>query len=147
MPSTASLATRCYQAALYLYPPAFRREFLREMVRVFDEVRHDAQDSSPGGGRWSFWARMIADLARTIALQWMRTGWPVIGALSVLYPLTAVSALARFWRRTSFVLPSGNADADVTALVLLVAIVLVVIAATIVLTLWFTRPLLYRRRT
>ena len=141
MPSTASLATRCYQAALYLYPPAFRREFSREMVLVFDEVRRDARDSSPGGDRWSFWARMIADLARTIALQWMRTGWPVIGALSVLYPL------ARFWRRTSFVLPSGNADADVSALVLLVAIVLVVIAATIVLTLWFTRPLLYRRRT
>jgi hypothetical protein len=147
MRPTASLDTRFYQAAVYLYPPAFRREFSREMVRVFGEVRHETQVAHPESGLWTFWALMSADLARTVVLQWLRTGWPFIVVVSTLYPLTAASALASLWRRNSFVLPSGSADADLIALVLLVAIVLVVIAATIVLTLWFTRPLLYRRRT
>jgi len=131
---------------VYLYPPAFRREFSREMVRVFREVRHETQVANPESGLWTFWALMSADLARTVVLQWLRTGWPFIVVVSTLYPLTAASALASFWRRSSFVLPSGSADADLVALVLLVAIVLLVIATTIVLTLWFTRPLLYRRR-
>jgi hypothetical protein len=43
MESTASLDARCYQAALYLCPPAFRREFSQEIVRVFHEARHDTQ--------------------------------------------------------------------------------------------------------
>ena len=87
---------------------------------------------------------MSADLARTIVRQWLRTGWPFIVAASILYPLASASALASLWRRTPFVLPRGTADADVMVLALLAAIVLVVIAATIILTLWFTRPLLHR---
>jgi hypothetical protein len=148
MRPTASLDTRFYQAALYLYPPAFRREFSQEIVRVFNEARHETQVASPGGGLWAFRARMSADLASTIVLQWLRTGWPFIVVMSMLYPLMAVSALASLWRRTPFVfvLPRGTADADVIALELLAAIVLVVIATTIIVTLWFTRPLLNRRR-
>jgi hypothetical protein len=147
MRPTASLDTRFYQAALYLYPPAFRREFSREIVRVFIEARHETQVASPGGGLWVFRARMTADLASTVVRQWLRTGWPFIVLISMLYPLIAASALASLWRRAPFVLPRGTADQDVIVLALLAAIVLVVIATTIILTLWFTRPLLYRRRT
>lgn len=135
-----SLDTRLYHAALYLYPPAFRQEF-----RVFNEARYETQASSRGGGLWAFRAGMSADLACTIVRQWLRTGWPFIVAASILYPLAAASALASLWRRTPFVLPRGTADADVMVLALLAAIVLVVIATTIILTLWFTRPLLHRR--
>jgi hypothetical protein len=147
MPPSASLDTRCYQAALYLYPPAFRREFSDEIVRVFNEARHDSQLSAPAGGLWAFRALMIADLVSAIVRQWLRTGTPFIAAISVLYSLAAASAVAAIWRRTRFVLPHGSADADVMALELLTAIVLVVIATTIILTLWFMRPSLYRGRT
>ena len=146
MRTTASLDSRFYQAALYLYPPAFRREFSREIVLVFNEARHETQIASPRGGLWAFRVRMSADLAKTIVLQWVRTGWPFIGVISMLYPLIAASALASLGRRTPFVFPGGTPDADVIVLVLLAAIVLVVIATTIIVTLWFTRPLLYRRR-
>jgi hypothetical protein len=141
-----SLDARLYRAALYLYPPAFRRDFGAEMVRVFDEARQETLLSGPGGGLWRFRARMSADLASAIVRQWLKTGWPVVGALSLLYSLTAASALASLWRRLPFVLPRGTADADILMLELLAAIVLLLVATTIILTLWFTRPLLYRRR-
>jgi hypothetical protein len=140
----ASLDTRCYQAALYLYPPAFRREYSEEIVRVFDEARHETQLAHPSGGLWAFRARMSADLAIAIVGQWLRSGWPSIVVISMLYPLMAATAAASLWRRVPFVLSPGTSDADVIALELLAAVVLVVIATTIILTLWFTRPL-YRR--
>jgi len=147
MKPTASLDTRCYQAALYLCPPAFRREFSPEIVRVFHEARHDTQLASPGAGLCAFWVRMIADLALTVVRQWLRTAWPFIVVISTLYPLMAASAIAKFWRRVPAVRPRATPDADVIVLALLTAVVIVVIAATIIFTLWFMRPLLYRRRT
>jgi hypothetical protein len=142
------LDTRAYQAAQYLYPPAFRREYSQEIVRVFNEARHEQVASR--GALWAFRARMSADLASTIVWQWIGTGWPlvmVISMMSMLYPLVAASALVSLERSGPAVLSIENPDADVIALTLLAAIVLVVIATTIILTLWFTRPLLYRRRT
>jgi hypothetical protein len=148
MRSTAPLDTRLYRAALHLYPPAFRRDFSQEIVRVFDEAREETLLTRPEDGLWGFRARMIADLARTIVRQWLRTVSPYIAVLSILYPLTAASALSSLWSRLTFVLPrdTADADADVLMLELLAAIVLLVVATTIILTLWFTRPLLYRRR-
>ena len=146
MRPTASLDTRLYRAALQLYPPVFRRDFSREIVRVFDEARQEMLLTRPEDGLWAFRARMIVDLARTIVGQWLRTGWPYIAVLSILYPLTAASALSSLWRRWSIVLPRGTADADILMLELLAAVVLLIVATTIILTLWFTRPLLYRRR-
>jgi len=146
MRPTPSLDTRLYRAALHLYPPAFRRDFSREIVRVFDEARQEMLRTRPQDGLWAFRARMIVDLARTIVGQWLRTGWPYIAVLSILYPLTAASALSSLWRRWPIVLPRGTADADILMLELLAAVVLLIVATTIILTLWFTRPLLYRRR-
>ena len=147
MEPTAPLDTRCYQAALYLCPPAFRREFSQEIVRVFHEARYDTQLANPRGGLCAFWARMIKDLAVTIVRQWLRTAWPLIVVISTVCPLMAASAIATFWRRMPAVVPRATPDADVILLVLLAAVVILVIAATIIFTLWFTRPLLYRRRT
>lgn len=142
----ASLDARLYRAAQYLYPPAFRREFSEEIVRVFDESRLDTETTGDGRALWLFRARMSADLADAIVRQWLRSGWPAFAAAALLYSLTMVSALASLWRRAPFALPRAITDADAIALTLLAAIVLVIIATTIILTLWFTRPLLYRRR-
>jgi hypothetical protein len=142
----ASLDARCYHAALFLCPPAFRREFSREILLVFDEARQEARLAAGGSGLWPFRARMSADLAITIARQWLRTGWPIVAPLAILYPFAASSALASLWKLIPFRIPSGTPDADVLMLELLAAVVLLIVAATIILTLWFTRPLLYRRR-
>ena len=141
-----SVDVRLYRAAQYLYPPAFRREFSEEIVRLFDETYADARIAGGRAGLWAFRARMSADLAGTIACQWLRTGWPIVAAASLLYPVMTLSALVMLWQRAPFVLPRVTSEADVVALTVLTAIVLLVIAATIILTLWFTRPLLYRRR-
>jgi len=144
MGPASSLDTRLYRAALSLYPPAFRREFSPDMVRDFDEARHEAQVTDQGCGLWTFRAQMITDLASTVVWQWLRTGLPFIVVLAVTGPLIAASALASLWRPVSIVLPRETADADMIVLELLVAVVLFVIAATIIFTLWFTRPI--RRR-
>jgi hypothetical protein len=73
--------------------------------------------------------------------------WPFIVVISILYPLVVASAVSSLWRPTPFVLSRGTSEADVIVLALLAGVLLVVIAATIILTLWFTRPLLYRRHT
>jgi hypothetical protein len=142
----ASLDARCYRAALFLCPPSFRQEFSEEILRVFEEARQEARLAARGSGLWAFRAGMSADLASTIVRQWLRTGWPIMAPLAMLYPLAASSALATLWRRIPFHIPRGAADSDVLMLELLAAVVLLIVAATIILTLWFTRPLLYRHR-
>jgi hypothetical protein len=135
-----------YQAALYLAPPAFRREFSGEILRVFDEARLEACAAGANAGLWVFRARMVVDLVRAMGGQWLRTGWPWIAAASIMSPLVMASAVASVWQRIPLVLPrDGNVD-DQTLLAMLAAVVLLIVAATIILTLWFTRPLLYRRR-
>jgi hypothetical protein len=146
MQPPASLDSRLYHAALFLYPPAFRREFSSEMILDFNEARDETQQAGDGRGLWAFRADISADLVSTVVLQWMRTGWPVIVLLSMIVPLTAASALATLWKRTHIVLPHGSPDADVITLVLMVVVVLLVIAATIIFNHWFTRPLLNRHR-
>jgi hypothetical protein len=148
MRSTASFDTRIYQAALYLYPPSFRREFSPEMVRDFDEARHDPDLVGRARGLWKFRVHMMADLARAVMLQWLRTGWPVIAVVSVICPVAAVSALANVWPRELFAVPDGIArhDADLLALQVLATILLLVIAATIMVTQVLMRSLARRRR-
>lgn len=140
------LDIRIYRAAMWLYPPAFRREFSPQMVHDFENARQDPEITGSAHGLWALRARMIVDLARTVVLQWFRSGWPVILGVSMVGPLLAVAALASLWRRAHFVLPTGTPDADVIALVLLAATLVIVIAATIILTLWFAHPLTRRHR-
>ena len=114
---------------------------------MYDEARQEARLAAPQYGLWSFRARMAADLAGTIVRQWLRTGWPIIAMLAILYPLTAASAIVSIGKRLFRVLPHASAAVDdILMLELLAAVVLLIVAATIILTLWFTRPLLYRHR-
>lgn len=149
MRSTLSLDSRLYRAALYLYPPSFRREFSAEMVRDFDEARHDPELAGRARRLWKFRAHMIADLACAVVLQWLRTGWPIIAVAAVACPVAAVSALANVWPRQLFAIPMGigTHDADVLALEVLVTIVILLVASTIMVTLVLMRSLLRRRRS
>jgi hypothetical protein len=146
--SIPSPDAKLYQAALYLYPPSFRREFGLEMMRDFEEARQEVCAGGPPRGLWALRATMSRDLARSVVLQWIRTGLPMIALLSMTATLGAFAGLARLWNGASIDIPETS-NSDLLGLELLAAVVLLIIVATIVFTSWFARErarLLPRRR-
>jgi hypothetical protein len=87
------MVSKVYRAALYLYPATFRREFSTEMTR---DVHEAMQEVGHGRDRLMLWAGIGADFARTIVVQWLRTGLPVLllssaaGALAFAHRLRRV---------------------------------------------------------
>jgi predicted lysophospholipase L1 biosynthesis ABC-type transport system permease subunit len=137
--------SQLYRAALFLYPPAFRREFSREMARDFEE----ATDETGRAGRrhlLSLWGRIGADLARTVVIQWLRTGLPILLLCSTLGAVVAASVAANVLPRQPFTVPATAHDRDVMTLILLTIVVLLVVVATILFTFWFSRPMFRRHR-
>jgi hypothetical protein len=115
------------------------------MIRDFGEAREEA---SAAGGRalWRLRLLMSVDLLRTVGTQWTRTGWPVIGLVSLTAALTLAGALATLGRHTAFVIPPEVANAETIGVLLLATISVFLIAMTIALTLWAARPVRRRRR-
>jgi hypothetical protein len=144
MPRLNGLGARLYYAALFLCPPAFRREFATEMVRDVDDA---AQDVGRDGGAalCLLWIGIVADLARTIVVQWLRSGWPVLAACSVAAAIAATRVAANMLLHEPLPVPASAHDRDLLTLMLLTGTVLLVIAATIVFTFWFCRPVARRR--
>jgi hypothetical protein len=146
VPRTLYGVAALYGAAVRLYPPDFRREFASEMSRDFSQATQEAW----GDGAWrslaGLWTHMGTDLARTLIVQWLRSGWPAITLIPVAFATAGVGAAARILALPPVALPAGQPDRDEAALLLLVTIVLLIVMATIILTLWFTRPLRYRTR-
>lgn len=142
-----TLARRIYGAALYLYPPAFRREFGPEMLRDFDEAL--AERWGRRGRRSLFLTHIGTDLARSAAWQWLRSGLPAIAVLSAGATLLSIAMMSHVWpRQTSeMVLPSSPADRELLGLLILAILAILLIATTIVLTIWAT-PIrrVHRRR-
>jgi hypothetical protein len=132
-----SVERSLYQLGIACCPPAFRREYGTEMLRDFDAARRDSTSDGEPTGLWTWRVAVSLDLARTIATQWMRSGWPVFVALSMLAPLLLVGGLANLLQHTSFQLPTNTPDAESIGLVLMATVVLVVIATTILFTAWF----------
>jgi predicted lysophospholipase L1 biosynthesis ABC-type transport system permease subunit len=137
---------KVYRAALYLYPAAFRREFSSEMTRDFHEATHEAARAGRRRDLLALWAGIGADLARTIVVQWLRTGLPVLLLCSTAAALAAASVAANVLPRAPFDVPSTAHDRDVMTLILLTCVVLLVVAATILFTFWFSRPMFRRHR-
>jgi hypothetical protein len=145
--SHPSIDARLYHASLYLYPPEFRREFSREILRVFNEARADVLGEEGRAGLWTFRAAIVADAFATLVRLWLRTGWPLIALAATLGPAAGVGFVIGLWRLAAFSpLRNSISHDDVVLLALLTGTVLIVLAGTIILTLWFTRPLLYRHR-
>jgi hypothetical protein len=145
MPSASlkSLEGRLYRAALSLLPPAFRREHGAEMARDFDQARQEAASAS---ALWLLRACIAIDLVRTLAVQWARTGLPIIAAASLLLTLVLAEALAVVARRASIRMPAGFAHEDELVVLFMAQISVVLIALTILLSLWVGRLTRLRRR-
>jgi len=137
--SRTSVDARIYRAALRLFPAAFQRDFADDMLRDFEDGLDEARRCGRASARWFFRGRLLADFARTLGLQWLRTGWPIVGVLAMAITLASTAALATVWRRMVILLPSGTADQDVIALEMLTVVVFLFIVATILLTMWSGR--------
>ena len=145
-PPLAHRGARLYYAALFLCPPAFRREFAAEMARDVDEALAELESEPAERDLPFLWTDLGADLARTIARQWMRTGLPLLLPCSGLAAIAASSLAARTLAHEPLVAPVTAADRDLMTLIVLTGVVLVVIVSTILFTFWFSRPLLRRQR-
>jgi hypothetical protein len=139
---TYSLDERLYRVALSLCPAGFRVEHGDELARDFDEARGEAL-ADGDRGLWSFRLLMAADLARTVTVQWFRTGIPVTALASAVLALTLAAGLASVARRATFPMPSDPADAEILGVLLLAVTSVVIIAMTASISLWVNRP---RRR-
>ena len=140
-----TLDGRLYRAALSLYPAVFRHDHADEMARDFDEARHEA---AADGGRalWLLRCLMAIDLVRTLAVQWVRTGLPVIALASVVAPLAIAEGLATVARRATVQIPNGLEDEEAVIVIFLAVIAVVLIEMTILLSLWVGRLTQPRRR-
>jgi hypothetical protein len=145
-PRLQSIGARVYQAALFLCPPAFRREFASEMARDVDEQAEDARRSGGAGARLGLWTRLGADLASTVVVQWLRTGAPVLAIGSVAGAIAATRVAASMLPHEPLPVPANAHDRDLMTLMLLTGTVLLIIVATIVFTFWFSRRIPQRRR-
>ena len=140
------IANTVYRAALYLYPGAFRREFSTEMTRDFHEATLEARRAGRRRDLLTLWAGIGADLARTIVVEWLRTGMPVLLLCSTAAALAAAGVAANVLPHAPFDVPVTAQDRDVMTLILLTCAVLLIIVATILFTFWFSRPMFRRQR-
>jgi hypothetical protein len=87
-------APRLYRAALWLYPPSFRREFSADLHQAFRDLHRDR-------GALTTTRRSIADLTLSIPTQHMealmaRTSAPVVTLTSAAVLLAAIAAAVTF---------------------------------------------------
>jgi hypothetical protein len=146
MPRIKHRGARLYHAMLFMCPPAFRREFASEMAQDVDAALDELPLDVNRTARLAFWTQIGADLARTIARQWLRTGLPILLPCSAIGATAALSLAARMPGHHPLMVPVSAADRDLMTLILLTGVVLVVIVSTIFFTFWFSRPLLRRHR-
>jgi len=142
--SISSVESRVYRAALSLCPAGFRRDHGDEMARDFDEARQEAADST--AALWLVRACMSIDLVRTFAVQWVRTKVPVIAAVSAVIALAIAEVLAAIARRASVRMPVGIEHEDAVVVLFMAEILVVLIAMTILISLWVGRLTRPRRR-
>jgi len=138
-----AVPVRAFACALYVLPPAFRREFGAEMTADFTESLHDIDVR---GATLALWLRAFGDLCVSAPRLWIDTGLPLIAAAAAAWALVVATAAARL-PPAAIPLPDQGDDRDLRLLILLVAVVLVVIANTLIVSLWFLRPILTRHRT
>src|SRR5688500_12245532 len=127
--TTFSIDGRLYRAALSLCPAGFRHEHGDEMVRDFDEARGEAV-ASGDRALWILWFLMSVDLVRTLAVQWVRTGFPAIALAATLVPLALAEGLATVARRAEIRMPAEVAQDEVLGVLLLAVICVLLIAMT-----------------
>ena len=90
----AGFANRVLAVVLRAYPVSFRAHYARELLVTL----HDQRRALPKSDRWSvarFWARTLADLLRSAAVERIASSRGVLrGALGLLLLLCAIGNVA-----------------------------------------------------
>jgi hypothetical protein len=143
--SAMPFEARLYRAALRLCPPEFRREHGDEMAADFDEARVEVS-ASGASALWTLRVVMGVDVGRTIMVQWLRTGLPVIGIVAGSCSLLLAAGVASVARRVTMRIRADVGTSEMVGLVLLIAVAVMVIVTTIVFNLCMYRPRRIGRR-
>ena len=124
------MGTIAYRAAVRLYPADFRRQFEAEMLRDFAEATSEAVGC---GDRHvvALWGRVTLDFFKSLLLQWIRTGLPLVALIAAVCSFSGVALAANLLAGRTWAVAVG---------------LLMIVIATICLTQWFTRSLIERRR-
>ena len=145
MPPLPAAALHIYRALVYLYPPAFRREFASEMTCDF----HDATCDAWRDGRWlavvPLWIHIGHDLASTVAAQWFRHGSSVVTLLSVLGMTMCGIAITRLAGRPRRAIALSPADEAEMVMLFLATMVILLAAAVVTFTVCFQLLVLRRK--
>jgi hypothetical protein len=145
--SPLSTAVHVYQVLLHCYPPSFRREFGAEMVCDFDDASRDAWTAGGWSTVGALWLVVCVDFVRTVAMQWIRTGWPVLVGISLAVSLSCCALLAQqLVPRTNLSLPRTRSEEEMLLILLAGVVVFVLIAVTIVVTAAFWALVVRRTR-
>lgn len=139
------LDARLYRLALRLCPGDFRRDHGDEMACDFEDARREAA-ASGATAVWAFRLLVGADLARTLVVQWLRTGLPAIGCAALLFTLLLANAVATAARFVTARMRVDRLPSDAVGVVLLSVVAVMVIVATIVFNHWVHRPRRIGRR-
>ena len=142
-----AVATYIYQACLLLYPRTFRLEFGDEMVTDFDEATSDAWQHRRWPGVLALWTLVCVDFARTVAIQWLKTGLPALIALSAIWSTMIATLIAQqFVPRAQILAAPRNPDEEVSILLVGMGVLIWLIAAVIAVTGWFWTLVIRRKR-
>ena len=132
--------THLYRALLLLYPKAFREKFGDEMACDFEEATSEAWAARGWIGVLTLVALVAADLMRTAVSQWLRTGWPAAlalsGTLTAAYSVLIAHQVPH-GTDVSRLLPARTADEEMRVMMFGAVVVVLLIAATILITAWF----------
>lgn len=147
MARAPAFLSRAYRIALHLYPARFRAEFGAELEQDFEDAAGEAWQSSRRRDPLLFVARIGRDLAKTVVVQWARTGFPVLVCISMSVAAIAATAAVKITTAPAWTPAVRPEDEEFVTLMLLIGTVLFLIVATIVFTLSFLRPKRSRKRT
>lgn len=137
-----------YRALLLLYPAQFRKEFGSDMALDFADASDEAWQQSGWAGVLALWSRVAADFTGSVAVQWVRTGVPLVALLAMSGAVLSASAALRITPKMTslFVAQLSERDTEIGVLMLMAATVFLIIAATIIFSLCFLRPFLRKNR-
>ncbi len=131
------VATHVYRALVYLYPPAFRRQFASEMASDF----HDATCDAWHDGGWlavvRLWTHIAGDVMRTAATQWLRNGPSLVLVLFVAAAAACTFAIMKIVRRPLQFTSLSPVDQDKVVLLFLATLVILLAVIVILFTVCF----------
>ena len=125
------VATHLYRALVYLYPPAFRRQFASEMASDFRDATYEAWHDGGWLMATRVWIHIGRDLLRTAAAQWFRNGTSMVFVLMAAVAAVCAFTITQTLRRP--LPPASLSPVDQDKVVLLFLATLVILLTVIVI--------------